>query len=506
MRTRRWLLLGLLLAAFQNCSPAFRVLEPSALPGSDNQASTDDAAAGGGSGDNGDSPAAIPEKTLSFSETEPIEISISGPALSPAALPEGALYDGRVLRWLPRVGQTGAYKIEFKNTLGENGFVLNLQVAARSPAVLARGPSDGAADGDVGFVFIHGMGSVDRCANAADLAAYWSGAPAVIGREAGSRTVACYDARASAESQAVKVAQQIVDANCGKFNRCILITHSMGGLVTEFIMTHDRPAKTGEAEPGLFDHAELFKKAKMKTLAVISLASAAGGSRVADALESSNSSSIASFVGGVARWIGSGTQSAHSVTVARANALVPIDADPGVPFYMVAGYSVKSAWEWDPWFGGLWSAVDDIPMTVFQGDQELMGLDSVIQPSTRWDGLVDFRSACGVRSSDSRFGPGYSAGTDLSFNFCATAAHKPNHFPWLISNLNHYLIAMPWTGCAGENPCETREYNPSTKSFAVSSAMAGMSAIHALRYKLDRARPALLQKNYEIDGRNVTER
>lgn len=497
-------MLGLLLVAFQNCSPGFRVLEPSALPGTRNDASTDGEADDNGEGDGNGSASTIPEKMLSFDETEPVEVALSGEDFSPVALPEGALFDGRVLRWLPRVGQTGAYKIEFKNTLGEKSFVLNLQVSARSATALARGPSDGAADGDVGFVFIHGMGSVDRCGSSSDLTAYWSGAPATIVRETATRTVACYDARASAESQAPKVAQQILDADCGKFNRCILVTHSMGGLVTEFIMTHDRDAKTGE-DAALFANAELFKKAKARTLAVISLASASGGSKVADALASSNSSSIASFVGGVARWIGSGTQSAASVTVARATTLVPIDADPGVPFYMVAGYSVKSAWEWDPWFGGLWSAVDDIPMTVFQGDQELMGLDSVIQPSTRWDGLVDFRSACGVRSADSRFGPGYSADASLSFNFCATAAHKPNHYPWLISNLNHYLIAMPWTGCGGANPCEIREYSPTSNSFSVSSAMAGMSAIHAIRYKLDRARPTLLQRSFKVGNGVVTE-
>lgn len=479
--------LFILLIAFQNCGPAWRTLDSDALAENSLSPTTD----------------AIPsmdpqlpgpaEKTISASETQPLSVNIrSSEMLSASLLPAGASYDADhgLFLWLPKVGQAGVQTIAFKTAEGTVALKLNLQISALTSAERAAGPRDGASDGDVGFIFIHGLGEIDRCANPADLAMYWGFGPTRLAR--GSKaTVLCYDGRLSAETVAPQIAKKILAADCGRFNRCILVTHSMGGLVAEFMMTHARGAKSGDPEPALFSNADLFAAVKSRTLSVISLASAAGGSKVADIAVGSPSSAFSLFASQITDWMGRDTPSVRSVQVLRASLiLAPLNEDPGVPVYMVPGFSPQTAWEWDPWSGGLYGAVtSDIPLQVFQGDTSLTGLDGVMQTKARSDGLIDFRSGCGLRSADANGGPGYSSSLLAQLLYCAKWEKKPNHFVWFASNLNHFLIPKDWAGCANTDaPCQSFDFDVSNQTLTVNPSRNGWSAVRVARAKLDENR------------------
>lgn len=478
--------LAITVIAFQNCSPSFHALDGVSSPSSNASAGLPETPT--------ETPVPPAEKTISAAETQPITVNVAAPErLTASPLPTGAIYDAvtGTFRWLPKPGQAGSHAVSFTNASGRAVLTLNLQITAAT--AIAAGPADGARDGDVGYVFIHGMGDVDRCADAGDLAAYWGAGPATIARGS-ARTLACYDGRIGAENAAPAVARQILDADCGRFDRCVLVVHSMGALVAEFILTHDRPARANDPEPALFANHELYARAKARTLSVISIASAAGGSRVADILRNQGSAgTVASFMASFARRLEMNTESTRSLTTARATGvLAPWTADPGVPIYMIATYSPTLAWEWDDVFGGFFGAlIGNIPVNVFQGDEYLTGLDGIIQTKARSDGLVDFRSGCGLASINSDDGPGYRATLGQQLAYCAQGYKKANHHLWFASNLNHYLAPVDWAGCANPTaPCRVHDYSPSTKSFSANPAYDGMSAVRVARAKLDANRPA----------------
>lgn len=508
--TRRSLVAVLLLVAFQNCSPPFQAREPGfrehASGGADEAGSVLDP--GGG----GLEESITAEKTVVSDELRVLRLRVRAQdddPLDPSGLPPGAKFDATtgLLLWLPKHGQAGTHDLEFRDSIGFVRLRLRLKIEPAPASILEGGPTDGAAHGDVGFVFIHGMGPVDRCADQAELAAYWESTPTVIGRN-GPVKVACYDARVAAEAAAIAVAQQIVDADCGALDRCILVAHSMGGLVAEFILTHDREARDEDPEPALFEKAELFARAKERVLSVIAIGSAAGGSRVADALASQNSNSVSSWVGHAARVIGQGTEASKSVTTVRATqVLSPVTADPGVPIYLVPAYSVQTSWEWDPWFGGfLGGIIGSVPMKVFQGDRYLAALDAIVLPNSRGDGLVEFRGACGVSSADPHAGPGYSAPLSAQLDYCAKSPKRPNRHLWFLSNINHMWVQTPWSNCGNsDNPCHTLEYIPSTRSLVRHQALDGKSAVHVIREKIDANRRPALARKLLIGNGSVTD-
>lgn len=474
------------LIAFQNCSPSFHAIDGSS--NGESLASTDTPPVD-------PLPIETQEKVITASETQPIAMTIdSREVLTPNALPSGAMYNAStgIFRWLPKTGQAGPQTVDFKTSSGAIAFRLKLQINSLGPTALATGPTDGSQDGDVGFVFIHGLGEVDRCADSADLAAYWGSSPTVIGRSSKS-TVLCYDGRSSVETVAPQIARKILDSDCGRYNRCVLVTHSMGGLVAEFIMTHARAAKSTDPEPGLFANAVLFAQVKTRTLSIISLASAAGGSKVADMATNAPSTTFSTIISQVTNWMGRETDSVRSVVVSRATTvLAPINEDPEVPVYMVPGFSSVTAWEWDKYTGGLYGTLfGSIPANVFQSEPSLTALDGVMQTTARFDGLVDFRSACGNRSGNSGDGPGYGASVATQLLYCAQAAKKPNHFVWFASNLNHYWIATDWAACSNpQSPCLNYEMNQTTQTLNLNANRNGMSAVRVARAKIDENRRA----------------
>lgn len=428
---------------------------------------------------------------VSANEMQPIQLQFSASvSVISQTLPPGAVFDESTHQflWLSSVGQAGQYQLQL-SAPDNRTLLLPLSISKISPAQLALGPTDGVQDGDVGYVFVHGAGSVDRCADSRNLADYWKDSPSIIGRGPGLTTLACYDGRDSAEFVAKSVALQILNAKCGRFNKCIVITHSMGGLVMEHMFTHVRAAVPSDREPALFDNAELFQKARERTLAVISLASAAGGSRVADVVEDpGNAAALQAAVGQISNWLGENDDSTKSVSVKRASdILAPFNADPGVPFFMVPGYTRKTVQEQDDAISGfLNSVIGNISINVYQGDQSLALLDTIVQPEARFDGLVDFRSACGIASDDAHAGPGYSASLPVQMQYCFNSPKKANHVLWFASNLNHYLITTTWASCHNsKNPCVISDPDSANQTLSLNSSYRYLSAVEAIRAKLD---------------------
>ena len=464
------------LAIFQNCSGGFKTAHEISPSSSLSSASN----------------IILPlQQNLTGSEMQPLQVQVqSNQILSSGALPVGARFDSakNILYWIPQKGQAGTYSVDFLNPDSSRLGSVAINILAVSDSTLQQGPVDGLQDGDVGYIFVHGMGSVDRCANTADLAAYWGSTPSVIDRS-NHHLVACYDSRASAESVAPKVAQQILDADCGSFNKCVIITHSMGGLVIEHILTHARAATSTDPEPALFANAELYKKVKLRILNVISIASAAGGSKAATILTDPSQRALAQqFASYVVNWMGESTPSSISVTVARAsNILAPMSDDPGIPIYMVPGFTMETTGEHASSIGGIWGTLfNDIPLTVYQGDSSLATLDPLIEFDSRSDGLVDFRSSCAVMSNDVHGGNGYWSSLAAHLSYCYNSAKKPNHYVWFLSNMNHYLIQTPWPGCANtKNPCMTLEPNSSGSTYALNPTYTNQSTVSIIRKKLD---------------------
>jgi hypothetical protein len=191
-----------------------------------------------------------------------------------------------------------------------------------------------------------------------------------------------------------------------------------------------------------------FQQAKSRVLMVISLSSAAGGTKVADYLENPSNQGLIT-ISNLVNTMHLNTAAYQDLTVQNStHTYAPFNLDPGVPFFMVAGFSPV-----------LFGAIGAAPTQIFNGDLDLPLVDSVVQPGSRGDGLVDFRSACGVASDDNNNGPGYTASLAQQFQYCATAPKKPNHFAWFAINLNHYLTAGSNGQCLNSvNPCQTFVY------------------------------------------------
>jgi hypothetical protein len=374
-----------------------------------------------------------------------------------ARAPAGVSYEassGKLL-WIPQRGQAGSYSVVLASASGPS-VSAPITVAAVDDSQLALGPPP-FAHGDIGYIFIHGATNEDLCAKPADLLAYWLSSPSDIEPQAALRTLACYNGGDHVAAVAPLVAQEIVSAPCGRFNKCILITHSMGGLVAEFISLHARAARAGDPDPSLFAPSALYQQAKAKLLYAISLSSAAGGSKVADILQNPQQFEVdQATVGEIANIVGANDGAYQDLTVANsAGVFAPIGQDPGIPFFMFAGFSVKIDGTVAGAADTLLTLVGAGDPTVFNGDSDMTFLDSVALPGSRGDGLVDFRSACGVASANTDDGPGYAATLAQQFQYCATAPKKPNHFPWAAINLNHFLTpgSPPGQCLDSANPC-----------------------------------------------------
>jgi hypothetical protein len=396
-------------------------------------------------------------------------------------LPPGAIWDAQTntVYWIPQKGQTGTFTISANNGTGTNTITLTVEPAAN----LLQGPSTLYRDGDVGFVFVHGLSSENYCLNQSALTSYWGITPEVLSPRLDLRRISCYDGTRAVEESATIVAQQILDASCGSYNRCIVVAHSMGNLIMEYILTHDRQAQSSDPEPQLFDNATMFAQVKSKLLFVVSMASAAGGSKVATILNDPNN---ATLLQGVARelagLLGQNSPATRSLTVQRASTvLAPFDADPGIPFFMVAGYTTQTVND----LGLAGTILGNIPQTVYNGDNRYAKLDPVIRFSSRSDGMVDFRSACGIASEAIDDGPGYQANLTFHFDYCARSRRKPNHFLWFVSNLNHSVITAPFMGCYNaSNPCISWFPDATGLSLQYDGIYYAKSAVEVIRAKL----------------------
>lgn len=400
-----------------------------------------------------------------------------------STLPSGAIFNTqtKTVYWMPQKGQAGSYTIAAGT--GSSRRLIQLSVAAANG--LSQGPPKNFSDGVVGYVFVHGMSSKNYCLSPGDLSAYWAGTAEYLAPQPTLRTLSCYDGTQGAEQSAVLVAQQILAAPCGPYNKCIVVAHSMGNLIMEHIFTHARAAQNGDPEPGLFDHAALFSEVKKKVIFVISLASAAGGSKAATILnDPSSATTLQRLSGDLAQTLGQNTPATRSLAVLRASTvLAPVAADPGVPFFMVPGYTAQTVNE-----AGLLNtllSLGNIPRPVYNGDFNYATLDPVIRFTSRSDGIVDFRSACGIASSTENEGPGYTAPITSHFQYCLSSGKKPNHYLWFVSNMNHGLIATPWTGCYNtSNPCISWFPNANGTGYNLESSLYFRSAIEVIRAKL----------------------
>jgi hypothetical protein len=416
--------------------------------------------------------------TLAFSLTELTPFSANLPSLAGVSgLPAGAVFDQKSnsLRWIPQKGQAGVYTIP--------GNQANVQLTVSSPASLNQGPPSTYPDGTVGFVYVHGLSQENYCLNPGDLAAYWGLTPQLLSPAPGSSTLSCYDGTRPVEESALIVAQQIMQASCGTHNKCVIVAHSMGNLVMEFILTHARAATAADPEPALFANAALFQQVKSRVIFVISLASAAGGSKIASILtDPGQSSTVQRYAGEFAAVMGQNSPATRSLAVARATTvLAPVNADPGVPFFMVGGFTAQTSND----YGGISAILGNIPLTVYDGDLRYAALDPIVRFSARSDGMVDFRSACGVASVNQDDGPGYGAPLQSQLQYCVSAPKKPSHYLWFLSNLNHSVIATPWANCLNaSNTCLSYFNNSSGSGLDFNPAYYGLSSVQVIRSKL----------------------
>lgn len=432
-------------------------------------------------------PRTLQTHTLGAMELKPIEIQLDTTKSVPdvGSLPLGARYDGntKTFRWIPKKGQAGDYNFVLGTTTANVEHRLTVTVDPVSETQLKQGPFDLYKDGDVGYIFVHGAGDADRCADTQNLEEYWGETKNIIAPDTTNRKVVCYDGRKDAEESAQQVAQQILQADCGKFNRCIIITHSMGGLILNHILTHTRAANTQDIKPSLYDNRFLYQSVKNRALFVISLGSSAGGSKVADIVEHPTDygfpQSIVNYIQALTGYGPSGYTRSNIVYYAT-QVLAPITDDTEVPFFMVAGFSEKQIDEYPN------SVVNNSEMQkIFNGDYELMTLDQVALFRSRSDGLVSFRSACGVASGNVEDGPGRFATLAQHFQYCYSAPKKTNFYPWFATNLNHYLLASPTYDCTNSiSPCRVLLANAEQGTMVEDPTFYKKNAAEVIRTKL----------------------
>jgi len=394
----------------------------------------------------------------------------------------------QTLRWIPARGQVGEVSVTFQ--IAGQPHIISFRIEPIADAVLKEGPLDLYDDGDLGMIFIHGRVDADLCANRTALWDYWDGGVDGVDPVGGDRTLACYDGRARVDVVAVQVAQQIVAARCGHFNRCVAVTHSMGGLILEYILTHARPAPAGEDDPSLFAHHALFTEAKARLLFSIAIASAAGGSKVAAmVVEPSNFPDATRVVGEIASIFGAVTGATTSLVPERAAQLAPLDVDPGLPIFMVAGFSDEIIITDSSLVGNWWEMLtSDDGEDYFNGDTGYASLDMLAAFSSRSDGIVAFRSACGIASASINDGPGRRASLEEQAAYCMEAPKKPQHYVWLAANQNHSHIATMGRDCSRIG-CRIYRASPDGK-LEHDSFFDGLGVMSTIRWLLTTSRPA----------------
>jgi hypothetical protein len=486
------MILGLLTLAFcfQNCSRGFN-----ALLGENNDVMIQKSP-----GVPGEDPLLKLLADVDLSELQSVFIPLDGKGeLSfPDGLPKGLVYQSglRQLSWIPTRGQAGSYQLKVQEDGVEKGLV-RLRVAAVSDNQLKiGGPPFLYRDGDIGYIFVHGAGDVDRCTNPADLAAYWGAGPAVVAPDATNRTIVCYDSREAVANVARSVANQILASPCGRLNRCVIFTHSMGGLLMEHILLHIREAQPSDPVPQMYTERILYQAVKERTLFVVSLASAAGGSKAASIVNSQGMFPLTQeAIGSLTRIIGFNDNATRNLAVPYAsNIVAPYLEDPGVPFFMIAGFTEKTLAEESGFLGGVFNVtLNNIPLVVFNGDRGLATVDSLALYNSRSDGLVDLRSACGVASDREDDGPGRSVSLEEHFRYCWNSPKKANHFVWFLSNLNHVLIPKLAFNCRNATaPCVALFPNPVSGTFSMDAGLTGLSAMEIARRKLADTGPQIL--------------
>ena len=425
--------------------------------------------------------------TLATSELKPLTVQLdTTKSISEIGnLPEGASYNSttKTFRWIPKKGQAGDYNFILGVTSANVEHRLTVTVDPITETQLKSGPLDVYNDGDVGYIFVHGAGDTDRCADAQDLDEYWGDTKNIIAPDTVNRKIVCYDGRNDAEVSALQVAQQIMQSTCGRYNRCVIITHSMGGLIMNHILTHTREPNLTDPKPSLFENRFLYQQVKNRTLFVISLGSSAGGSKVANIVEDPTSYGysvgIINFIEAMTGYGPSGYTRSNFISYAT-RTLAPITADTEVPFFMVAGFSEKQV---DEYAGGIINNAE-LPR-IFNSDSELSTLDQVASFRSRSDGLVSFRSACGVASDVVDEGPGRLASLAQQFQYCYQAPKKANFYPWFAINLNHYLLASPVYNCSNStNPCRSLFATPTASTMVEDGNFAQKNAAQIIRTKL----------------------
>ncbi len=411
--------------------------------------------------------------TLQLIDTNQIE------SIYVTQMPEGAIFNSKngTIEWIPQKGQAGNhniyYNIKSKETDSQASLVsgnrsLRIQVLKPSDDSYYHfnGPPDVYKDSEIGYIFIHGKTINNMCNQPENISSnvqnYWKNSTSIIAPNNENRTLICYDATNHVPVSAKSVAEQIINASCGSYNRCVVITHSMGGLMIEFILTHAREAVDSDPEPEHYADNQLFKKVKERLLFVISIASAAGGSKVADLLVHPGDHSVAQEVIGRYSEIfvvdGQNHGSTYSLAIQRATGVLsPLNADPEIPFFMVPGYSRKVQEDIEENLETVWDTLtgnDEDYMDKFDGNEEYMYLDFFTNFRSRSDGVVAFRSACGLKSADAHHGPGHDNRLEEHLNYCDQTPKKANHFVWFLSHFNHQNIISLVSCNNFAHPCQ----------------------------------------------------
>ncbi len=387
-------------------------------------------------------------------------------------LPRGCQYEPSThsLLWLPHQNQVGSHSFRVR-TQDQQDLTFTIQVEAHPEETLRLGPPSKYKDSDVGYVYIHGMAMEDYCTNENKGWSVWKWTADVLSPDVDNRAAVCYDGRGRIDFQAAAVARQILDAPCGIFEKCIVVTHSMGGLMMEYILLHAREGSKVTAW-----ERELFRQVQEKTLFVLEFASASGGAELANVVKyPERYPKLKHLIGRIGKLVPS--QDAIDVLALdfATQEGAPLNEDPGVPIFMVPGYSrVILAREHGE--GNMKDA--------FNGRLDLAALDRSMTLNSRSDGVVTFRSSCGIASDDEKDGPGYQAPLDQQFSYCFFAPKKPRHYVWFTMNLNHFLIYSPFSQCK-ENPsaCQTHSLD-AQGSIVERDDLRGMDGITAIRHML----------------------
>lgn len=418
-------------------------------------------------------------QTLTLQSLVPRKIQLPvGVNLIDEGWPQGLRYDAEnhIISWLPQQNQAGAY--ELKLSQEQRDGVLVLEVEAQPEETLRLGPPRSYRDGDVGYIYVHGMSMTNYCATDEKGWKAWRAAADIVSPDENTRSAVCYDGRGRVDQQAAAVAQQIIDAPCGAFNRCIMIAHSMGGLMIEYILLHaDESSHPDAAE------RELFRRVREKILFVVELGSASGGAEVANVVKyPERYPKLKHLMGSIGKLVPS-RDAIDVLALDFATQIgAPLNGNPQVPVFMVPGYSRKNL-------------LSKTQKTIradgpFNGRLELAALDRSMALNSRSDGVVTFRSACGIASDDETAGPGYKASLNEQFEYCFLSPKKPQHHVWFSMDLNHYAIASPFSLCQSE-PSSCQVHTLDTDDQIIKRTdLQGMDSMQVMRYFLANATDA----------------